>query len=249
MSAYWSRLHFSEGQYTIKERKHTFASQQDWACPSPPWYILTQNTLSEPVLYSSVAPLKKRGSAASNIITKSSSSSVTPTSMYSFTRLYLACSRAHWLPTFLHRDDDVSAWFTSAVCLLIVPDKKNKKKKQKRSQWQQRVRRRKWWHRKSRGGIKGIKKKAWGELGLGEMRVWRGQKTGRKDVKKKKKLISGTCCHAQEVRYYRGNLTVWSCEVVFWQILVKQRAGRTFTPLLMCSELYSMFAGFSPPPP
>lgn len=57
-----------------------------------------------PVLYSSVAPLKKRGSAASSIMTKSSSSSVTPTSMYSFTRLYFACSRAHWLPTFLHRD-------------------------------------------------------------------------------------------------------------------------------------------------
>lgn len=57
-----------------------------------------------PVLYSSVAPLKKRGNAASSIMTKSSSSSVTPTSRYSFTRLYLACSRAHWLPTFLHRD-------------------------------------------------------------------------------------------------------------------------------------------------
>lgn len=55
-----------------------------------------------PVLYSSVAPLKKRGSAASSIMTKSSSSSVTPTNMYSFTRLYFACSRAHWLPTFLH---------------------------------------------------------------------------------------------------------------------------------------------------
>lgn len=60
-------------------------------------------THAVPVLYSSVAPLKKRGSAASSIMTKSSSSSVTPTSMYSFTRLYFACSRAHWLPTFLHR--------------------------------------------------------------------------------------------------------------------------------------------------
>lgn len=58
--------------------------------------------LALPVLYSSVAPLKNRGNAASSIITKSSSSSVTPTSMYSFTRLYLACSSAHWLPTFLH---------------------------------------------------------------------------------------------------------------------------------------------------
>lgn len=62
---------------------------------------------SRPVLYSSVAPLKKRGSDASSIMMKSSSSSVTPTSMYSFTRLYLACSNAHWLPTFLQTEDSL----------------------------------------------------------------------------------------------------------------------------------------------
>lgn len=55
--------------------------------------------------YSSVAPLKKRGRAASSIMIKSSSSSVTPTSRYSFTKLYLACSRAHLLPTFLRKRD------------------------------------------------------------------------------------------------------------------------------------------------
>lgn len=80
-----------------------------------------------PVLYSSVAPLKKRGSAASSIMTKSSSSSVTPTNMYSFTRLYFACSRAHWLPTFLHTkkrkkshvflfDVDIFSLFSGSRC-------------------------------------------------------------------------------------------------------------------------------------
>lgn len=54
-----------------------------------------------PVRYSSVAPLKNRGKAASSNMIKSSSSSVTPTRKYSLIRLYLACSKAHLLPTFL----------------------------------------------------------------------------------------------------------------------------------------------------
>lgn len=83
-----------------------------------------------PVLYSSVAPLKKRGSAASSIMTKSSSSSVTPTSMYSFTRLYFACSRAHWLPTFLHRDH--VGWCVVSFSLSIL------KKEGDDTEWQQR---------------------------------------------------------------------------------------------------------------
>lgn len=60
-----------------------------------------KSTILIPVRYSSVAPLKKRGKAASNNMIKSSSSSVTPTRKYSLIRLYLACSKAHLLPTFL----------------------------------------------------------------------------------------------------------------------------------------------------
>lgn len=68
-----------------------------------------------PVRYRWRAPLNMDGIVASKMATNSSSSSVTPTSRYLFSRLLLACSKAQRLPGFLC-DGKIGPWEERRKC-------------------------------------------------------------------------------------------------------------------------------------
>ena len=93
-----------------------------------PMYIIDQNfctTIQDgirllPWRYNLRAPLKKLGRVASNTATNSSICSVTPTSKYLFTKLFLACSNAQLLPGVLKKQWTLQLYPNCKIGFIVI---------------------------------------------------------------------------------------------------------------------------------